>query len=599
MGFRFDINGLRCLAVVMVVLFHFKVPYFNGGFAGVDIFFVISGFLMAKIYTKRIDSGISGVFSFYKDRFDRIYPALISVTFICFVFIYITQMSFVTIDFFNEAKYALSFTSNIFYQLNSGYFDVSSENRWLLHTWSLSVEWQFYLIFPVITLLFCYFFKKKYLPILYLVIFFISIFVCLYLYKNNQNYAFYSVQSRAWEMMLGAIISLIPEPRSVLKKPFEYIGVGLISYSMIYIANSDSWPNASTLAPVIGAALVIYSNIDNEKSILRNKAFQFIGNISYSLYLWHWPIAAYLNNKNEHTTSIYLMMYIFISVLLAYLSYRYIERWSKKNTIKLACYSILLLLLMCLASYSEKSKIDTLYSYKGYGVSRKADSQFGRLPNTCFLTSNNSSFSEFNKEKCLPYNANGNNVLLIGDSHAADLSTALRNKYNSYNFLQATASGCYPWVGIKGVERCTDMMSYMYNEYIKDKKFDIIIVSAYWFMAGEKNSVAGLDYIKNNLLNHANRLIIIGQSDVYSSPFYEVAMSKNKNEYISMQDKKASLFNKKIKEHSKKIGLEYVDIYNAIGIDDMLSKSGDPYMFDKNHFTKYGADKLIESIKLD
>lgn len=596
MNFRFDINGLRCLAVIMVVFFHFKVPFLHGGFSGVDIFFVISGFLMSKIYIKKLDEGLIGIFEFYKSRFSRIYPALFLSIAITYVFLFFTSSPFSLADFFNESKYALLFASNYFYMHNSGYFDVSSDSRWLLHTWSLSVEWQFYMLFPILVFLSFKIFGKSSLIALYIVLLTISLYLCLYVYSEDKNISFYSVASRSWELLFGALISLIPQQKKINPRIIEISGLLLIFYTLFFLANSQNWPDTRTIIPVLGAGLVIYAQIDNYKSLLRNRVFQYIGSISYSLYLWHWIIFSYLVNNEIGFNLKTISLAIFSSFILAHLSYKFLEGFNGKNIKIIITMMIIFFLLATPINYFLNKKIDKLYSYKNYGASLSSEKQFGAKPNLCFLTSVNKSFIDFNKNECLKYEANKKNILLLGDSHAAQLSLAVKETYPEYNIIQATASGCHPWPNSLGASRCTDMMNYIYNSYITNKKFDKVIVSAYWLTAGTSEAKSGLSLITSKFKHITNDLVIIGQTPVFKVPFYQIAIKTDRAEYKLHIDNKTTDFNELITKFSRENRIPYFNVYYLFDENEMISKTGVPFMFDKDHFTQYGAMKIISHL---
>jgi peptidoglycan/LPS O-acetylase OafA/YrhL len=411
MKYRADIGGLRALAIVSVVLFHFKVPGFSGGFSGVDIFFVISGYLMSCIFLTKVDLGIAGVFSFYKSRFIRIYPALISMIVISYLALSIAGANGWLLDYYNEAKHSLTFISNIFYSSHSGYFDAAADNRWLLHTWSLSVEWQFYIIFPPIVFAATKIINKNKMWCIYIPLFLISLSVCLFAFDNNQNNTFYSLSSRAWELFAGAIISTIKlKSNNKHKKTIEALGISIILLSVLLL-NNTNWPNTYTLLPVLGCALVILSSIENNKSLLRWWPLQKIGDISYSLYLWHWIVCAYMTNADINFTAKNIAIAIFVSTFAAIISYNYFERW-KVGGVK-AFLGTSIVAIGCMATVNahiiDSSKKSLSSSYSG----KDLDKQF---THDCFITSGTKSYDEFKQDKCLKISTDKKNILLFGDS---------------------------------------------------------------------------------------------------------------------------------------------------------------------------------------
>lgn len=595
MNFRKDIGGLRAIAVLMVVLYHFKVPFFEGGFSGVDIFFVISGFLMSSIYLRKVETGVNGVISFYKARFNRIYPALIFAILATYVFLYLTESPFIVTDFFTEAKYAALFSSNIFYQFNSGYFDVSSDLRWLLHTWSLSVEWQFYMIYPLVIFAVFKTFGHRHIMSTYLLVLFVSAGLCFYISKSEQNFAFYSLATRSWELMAGALISLATPPERSTGRLLELSGLSLILYSLFFITSTSNWPNHSAIVPVSGACLLIYSSLSNKESLLRFWPMQFIGKISYSWYLWHWIVVAYMNNHGMDFTLQNLLSGIALSMLLACASYFLIEKNAGKNTKIIAISSMACICLISVSYVFVYKKIETILAYEHYPQSEAGKTQFG---GECFLTSAVSSFSQYNKGKCLTKANDKPNILIIGDSHAAQLYTAVRDRFSGYHIMQATASGCKPYLDPVGEKRCTDMINFIYNDYLVHNKIDKVIVSGYWYETNSRDPEKKIVALYKKLSQLSDDVVIVGQTKVFKEPFYRVAQSKSYEMFDNFLDMNVDKFRSVLVTRIYDYNVNYVDAYN-FGCESgctMQKTDGSLFMFDKDHLTKSGADAVVSLI---
>lgn len=322
MKFRLDINGLRAIAIIGVVLFHFNNEWLSGGFSGVDVFFVISGFLMTSIIFRGLESNSFSLFKFYVDRANRIIPAL---AFLCLVLFVFGWFYLAPIDYKPLGKHILSsmeFSSNHTYLNESGYFDKVAYSKWLLHTWSLSVEWQFYILFPVILIVLKKSLRLETLKKLLLITTIISLIISVYLSYSSPISAFYLLPSRVWEMLLGGVAFLYPITiKDTHKKAMEWSGLSLILIGYLVVSNRDIWPGYMAVIPVLGTYLMIMSNRQN--SILTNNVvFQYIGKWSYSIYLWHWPVVVfgvYFSIDN------WWVLGIPLSILLGYLSYSLIE----------------------------------------------------------------------------------------------------------------------------------------------------------------------------------------------------------------------------------------------------------------------------------
>ena len=299
LNYRADIDGLRAVAVLSVIFFHAGIPGFSGGFVGVDVFFVISGFLITSIILKEIHTSKFSIARFYERRIRRIFPALFPV--IAFTTI-VGAVIFEVDDFkiFGESITATTFfASNIFFWRQSGYFDAASITKPLLHTWSLAVEEQFYIFFPLLLVSINRYSKRRYFPWL-LAMALVSLLASIYGVKTHQMATFYLVPTRTWELLFGSILALgvIPQLQSnFLRNLFSIFGLGLILYSVGYYTEETLFPGTSALVPVLGSCLIIYSGLGGEESfiskLLSLRPMVYIGLISYSLYLWHWPLFAF------------------------------------------------------------------------------------------------------------------------------------------------------------------------------------------------------------------------------------------------------------------------------------------------------------------
>lgn len=262
--YRADIDGLRAIAVLAVIFFHAGVPGFSGGFVGVDVFFVISGFLITSIIIKEIHAGQFSIARFYERRIRRIFPALFPV--IAFT-VAISAILFDADTFkgFGKSITATTFFgSNILFWKESGYFDASSITKPMLHTWSLAVEEQFYIFFPILLIAITRFSKSRYFQWL-LGIGLVSLITSIYgVYTTHQVASFYLVPTRAWELLCGSILALgvIPQLRSNFHRHlFSIAGLGLIFFSVGRYTEDTLFPGAAALTPVLGASLIIFSGM--------------------------------------------------------------------------------------------------------------------------------------------------------------------------------------------------------------------------------------------------------------------------------------------------------------------------------------------------
>lgn len=326
MTFRHDINGLRAIAVIAVVLYHFGITGFSGGFSGVDIFFVISGYLMTGIIFSKMEKNRFNLIDFYLARAARIIPALAVLCIILLIFAWFFLPPYEMKRFGKHIVGASTFLSNIIFMKDSGYFDTGADEKWLLHTWSLSVEWQFYILYPlgIMALRKCFSLTVTRWTLVFIAA--CSYLLSIFFPTELQDAGFYLLPTRAWEMLAGGIIytfSLQATRRTTV--PVEWCGILLIAGSILFLNSSYAWPGSLAGLPVLGAALMIIAA--NEKSFLTNNpVFQYIGTISYSLYLWHWPVVVALNLFEVKASLVSISLGITASFILATLSYYLVER---------------------------------------------------------------------------------------------------------------------------------------------------------------------------------------------------------------------------------------------------------------------------------
>lgn len=331
MNFRSEINSLRALAVLAVTLFHFQIPGFGGGFIGVDIFFVISGYLMTSIILGKVTAKKFDLTEFYIARARRIIPAL---TFLCLSLVVVLALFLPPSEFMTLGKQSsasLTFLSNILFWQESGYFDSASEQKWLLHTWSLSVEWQFYILYPLCLISIRKLFLHTNLRWILLAFFLISLILAAALPARWFDAGFFLLPTRAWELLAGALVYFFPlyltKHQSNL---FAYGGLIILLGCITGIEQTNHWPNLSALLPILGACLIIYSHKKNG-AIVTHPAIQYLGNISYSFYLWHWPSYVGLVYFELQNQPFWLLAGILFSVVMANISYRYIEQPFRKR----------------------------------------------------------------------------------------------------------------------------------------------------------------------------------------------------------------------------------------------------------------------------
>lgn len=329
-GYRRDIDGLRALAILPVLLFHTHVPGFSGGYVGVDIFFVISGFLITGIIAREIDSGQFSLARFYERRARRILPALVAM--MAFV-LAMASWLYLPGDFEGVPRSALMtllFLSNVWFFLNTGYFAGGAETMPLLHGWSLAVEEQFYIGFPLLLWLIARYAPNRRIAVLVLATL-ISLGWAWLKQADSDGFAFYLLPTRAWELFFGALLALgaVPPIRVAwLREGLAATGLGLIAFAVASYDSQTVFPGLAALVPVLGSALLIHAAPSTLVGrLLSNPLPVGIGLISYSLYLWHWPLIVFAEYaRDAKLTGVWQWAVIAASFVMAWTSWRFVER---------------------------------------------------------------------------------------------------------------------------------------------------------------------------------------------------------------------------------------------------------------------------------
>ena len=354
MTFRNDINLLRALSVLFVLLYHFKIPYINNGFVGVDIFFVVSGYLMTAIIFKGFTQNTFKLKKFYIGRFKRIVPALLTVVLILFTFGYFNFLSIIYSRLVNEIVYVVTFISNIDYLKKIGYFDVDAYKKWFLHTWSLSVEFQFYLIYPLVLLILKKFFNINTLKWFILLAFILSLISSIYESDTNPSAAYFLLQNRAWQLLAGGLVYLFP--MNIKKANIaQYLTIVLLLTFMFLPSFKDVWGGFVSVIPILLAVIFLYTN-SNNTYLVRNKALYYIGLWSYSIYLWHWIVVVFLFHYGLLDNVYYVAIGIVLSILFGATSYYTVERNFKyKGRIFFTILIVLIILTNIINRYDVKN----------------------------------------------------------------------------------------------------------------------------------------------------------------------------------------------------------------------------------------------------
>jgi peptidoglycan/LPS O-acetylase OafA/YrhL len=497
--YREDIDWLRAIAVLAVVAFHFEAPAVFGGFVGVDIFFVISGYLITGIIQSELAAENFSFARFYERRVRRLLPALYAMVALTAIPSFHHLLASERTEFFHSVASVVTFTSNFFFWFQTGYFDHAAVEKPLLHTWSLAVEEQFYLALPLLLwgLARLTGGRRAALPVLLAVLTVASFALSVWLMRNEGSAnAFFMSPPRAWEFLVGAIIAVEGFPvlrNQLMQQIARGVALVLLAIPIFSLRQGPGFPGINALAPCIGAVVFIWSGIGvptrkrGPHSPLH--VVRFFGQISYSLYLWHWPLFTFARfSKNSLVLDAFDKIALFaLTVAISYLSWRFVEKPFRERTLaptRAAAFATALAASVVLIASSiggamlGKSAADSdpvvarLETYSPYKFE-----PFYRS-GLCF----NPASGVFGDD-CLKLAPGKTNVLLWGDSLAAHYLHGLTKATDaqSTNILQATQAACMPTLNAVAqfLASCRNADTQM-ETFFRDNKPDLVILSGDW-----------------------------------------------------------------------------------------------------------------------
>jgi peptidoglycan/LPS O-acetylase OafA/YrhL len=550
--YRADIDGLRAVAVLAIVGFHAFPEWVTGGFVGVDVFFVISGFLISGLIFHGLQDGTFSYAHFYGRRIKRIFPALIVVLLGIYSFglLVLTGAEFRQLG--SHIAAGAGFLSNFMLWRESGYFDNLAETKPLLHLWSLGIEEQFYIVWP---LLLGWSHKRQWncLAITGLIAI-ISFALNLCILQDHPVAAFYSPISRFWELMLGGILAYVTPNRRAggfgRHSWYSILGLALIASSIALLDKDRAFPGWWALLPCAGAFLVIAAGPDGwvNRNLLSRPVLVQIGLISYPLYLWHWPLLSFAYIMESQAPSYEVRgALVLISLILAGVTYEKLEipaRFGRsKQTVPVLC--LLMVSIGCLGYDASRQVIsdnivfNTLFrSLEVPSANEHAEdmralrnyqsligSQTGYLEKlfkqrqaairilTCHWKEWES-FEQYKREigNCLTLSSSKKNVLIVGDSHAAEMYPALAETHPQYNFLQLTGALCTPISrSYSTPSPCAQLIEYAIS-FAMRTRLDAVILEARW-PEGYKGLALDLDRWKAR----GRKIILVGPPLEYSA----------------------------------------------------------------------------------
>ena len=523
--YRPDIDVLRAIAVLGVVFYHANIPFFDGGYVGVSIFFVISGYLITGIIKRKLESNSFSFLEFYENRIRRILPALLFMILVISLLVVVTSVDKAEVrQIQSSVKRILIAIPNIFFYLNTNYFDPAAETMHLLHTWSLGVEEQFYFIMPAL-LFFLFKMLKGKLQIIHILwgLCILSFISSLILIQYSQKFTFYMLPTRAWELLMGSILAYTNwTPKSQKGKLFCILLGLTLMLACICFYGKINFPALWALPPCLGASLFIaggtqYIYIYRKSfltSLLYNKFLIFIGLISYSLYLWHWPIFVFYSTFPTHKviTPFIGFLLSLLAIIIATFSWRFIEKPIRQNPRfknRKLLWPTTIILLGIFLIYAEH-------------VNRPFS------PDTDFIGTK-TQVNQLGQKKA----DNEYDFILVGDSHSAAISNALAPLALKYHVYGETRHGRLKNVYKEGTTK-PELKGYYYDwdnltHVLKTNKINTLIlvyrVNLYLYGADivrRQSQIRNLTYINNPNLPRDEALYLSFKDSIEEAYHYGI-----------------------------------------------------------------------------
>lgn len=606
-----EIDGLRAIAVLSVLLYHVNAGWLSGGYVGVDVFFVISGFLISHMLLTDVAEGRLSLKRFYARRILRIAPAL-------FVTLAVTALVFFALfppvwsrDLLISLISALLSFSNLWFYSTVDYFANNATSP-VLHTWSLAVEEQFYLCIPLLLLAIS---RKGWIRFripIFGSLLIASLLASVAAAQEPGQSSYFLPWLRAWELLCGTVLACarLETLSRHVRQVVSITGVAMILLACFLYDDATPFPGYTALLPCVGAIGVIAgaSGGGIANWFLRTGFMRWVGKISYSLYLVHWPlICAAGLTVTLHPYKVKAVV-IGGSFLLAWLSWRYVETPFRRMAgrvpesrvlVIFACSCVLLLIGFATLQFANARFWDLYPTARHYTEFLKTDTDFFRS-GTCFVTRYHGGMADFRNGDCLSQDPDKTNVVLLGDSHAANIWEALTGQFPSVHVLQATTPACKPVLGTRGSATCRELMDYIFNDWVDGDGTGVrnVILAARW----EPADIEPLKRTIARLQKSGRQVIVYGPVPEY---YVAVPLLLAFGE-ISGIDLRARLFAPNRLDLDKRLRTElsptttYFSPFENIcrGRDCTLVSQGEPVFSDRDHMTRAGARLAIKGFPL-
>lgn len=619
MTYRPEIDGLRSIAVLAVLLFHLGVPGITGGFTGVDIFFVISGYLITGILMRDLEAGRFSLAQFYRRRALRILPALFAVLIVTGIISVFVLLPSEMAGLGKSVIAALLFVSNIFFWSELDYFKPDAKENPLLHTWSLGVEEQFYILVPIAMWL-VYRYARRFLVPLFALSVLGSFLLSVMVIEQMPRASFYLLPTRYWELGVGSLLALAGariEPRGIWAHGLAACGLALIAAGLFWLSPESIFPGPAAVYPVLGAAALIAAGQHSfAGQFLSTAGPIWIGKISYSLYLWHWPLIVLWKLRTDpYLSGVEMAALGVISIMMAALSTRFVEqpfrhlpaRLSNARVLWPAALALAVgatigwgLIKQPLALRSYPAQVVTLDGYSDYfdQPEFRARWQYHK----CHLDTRSGGFKTYDAQACLTTDERPL-VLVFGDSHAAHIWGGIAAARPDLNVVQASSTNCRPLPDRAPRTFCRKLSKFIYDEWVPEARPDTVIMSGVWRDQELPGLAAGIAKLRNS---GVARVVVLGDTITYGATLPRILARAA----LQGHDETAQLANhlkpgqwerdQKLRRVIEQAGGEHIDLLSEVcptGPDGCQAWVGDvPFLFDSNHYSTEGAAVLGRAI---
>ncbi|HEV2271648.1 MAG TPA: acyltransferase family protein [Steroidobacteraceae bacterium] len=613
---RPDIDGLRAVAVLPVMAYHAGIGLVPGGFIGVDVFFVISGYLITQVLLQDIARDRFSVLNFYERRVRRIAPALlgalIGTSIVCAWYGIPAEV----LDYGRSLIAATLSASNFYFWRTSGYFSAPALTQPLLHTWSLAVEEQFYIFWPLCLFAGWRFFGNR-LALATLIATAASFALSAVGAFVAPSGTFYLLPTRAWELFLGALLALgmFPRPlKAVARNILALLGVVLIAGSALRIHSDMPFPGALAAPACVGAFLVILAGRDGTSltgRLLSWRPIAFVGLISYSLYLWHWPLIVFQRDYGlllipGAPDREQKLLVIGCSFVLGTISWRFIEqpfrvgvlRPSRQALFKITAAAAAITIAFGASAWAAGG-FPSRYSPQQLRIAAFLIHDGSAHIDPCFL--HESTGPNSFPASCLEMNAQKRNFLLLGDSHAWELAYGLRAEYPDINFLQATASDCFPalrhdW---KEAQFCVHAMDAVLRDFLANHRVDGVIIAARW----DSGCLPRIAQTLAWLHQRAIPVTLVGPTLVYDLPLPRLMLTSERTGQPALIEQHLTrglwALDTEMLAIARENGTQYVSMLRMFCPRqcNLTDESGLPLIFDQEHVTNIGSIRVARTLK--